>query len=266
MEMSKDLQRLIAETVAKSIELSMKVHSEALEGLEKKISENLDAFSTRLNNIEGKISVLEKSQDVFKNSVNSIDGYVNNIWKENAQLKKEHETLVKQAKENMKKVEVAQNRLDDLEQYGRKAMIEINGFPRKAEEDPLGLILSLADKLKVDLKQEDVEACHRLSRNENAGIIVEFSSRVKRDEVLASRKSLRNVTLKDFGFDSNGKVYINESLTSKRKALIRELKLVKNSYNFKFIWSRKGIIFIRRDENSRPIRINSLSDLNKLNE
>ena len=65
MEMSKDLQRLIAETVAKSIESSMKVHSEALEGLEKKISGNLDIFLHEGDSEDVKTSYAKPKVDPF---------------------------------------------------------------------------------------------------------------------------------------------------------------------------------------------------------
>ncbi len=114
--------------------------------------------------------------------------------------------------------------------------------------------------------EDEIKACHRISANEKAGIIVEFLSRKKRDELLYARKKLVNVSVKNFGFESEGKIFINESLTGKRKALIRELKSKKDEYDFKYVWSKKGLVFIRKNENSSAIRINSLNDLNKLNE
>ena len=121
-------------------------------------------------------------------------------------------------------------------------------------------------KMKIDLKREDIEACYRLSGKENAGIIVELGLRVKHDEILASNKHLKDISTKEFGFDSDGLIFTKDGLTPKRKTLIWELKSIKKRYGFTFIWSRKGIIFIRRHENSHPICINSLSDLHKLNE
>ena len=124
----------------------------------------------------------------------------------------------------------------------------------------------------VSLSENELEACHRISRNEKAGIIVEFKSRIKRDEFLTSKKMLSDISIKDFGFQDGkgekgkGKIFINESLTAKRKLLIRDLKSKKEELNFKYVWSQKGTIFIRRDENSCVIRINYLNDLNKLDE
>ena len=251
MEQSKDLQRMIKETVSIAIATSMKIHTESME---KKLSENLEAFTARLDTISAKIESIEKAQLFSKNKINTVEGYVNEIWKENAAIKKEHEELLKKIKESQRKVEIAQMKTDELEQYGRKAMLEINGFPRSAQEDPWK-ILDLAKKLDVALAEDNIEACHRISTNDKAGFIVELSSRKKRDELLNARKKLASISIADFGFKGEGKIFINESLTAKRKALIRELKSKKEEYHFKYVWSKKGTIFIRRDENSRAIRI-----------
>ena len=56
-------------------------------------------------------------------------------------------------------------------------MLEINGFPREAKEDPIQLTLALAQQIEVPLCEDDVEACHRLLANEKAGMIGDFTSR-----------------------------------------------------------------------------------------
>ena len=263
MEQNKDLKVIIQEAVAKAIANQMKIHSEAVE---KKLDEKLEIFTTRLEKINEKIEKIEKDQVVVHNKLNNIDGYINNLWKENKEMKRENEELLKKVKEGNRKVEVTQDKLDDLEQYGRKTMLEINGFPRMENEDPWKIVLALAEKLEVALTEDNIEACHRISGNEKAGLIVEFASRKKRDEMIYYRKKLANISIKDFGYEGDNRIYVNESLTPKRKSLIRELKAKKDEYNFKYVWSKKGIIFIRRDENSRALRINSLIDLNKLHE
>ncbi len=132
------------------------------------------------------------------------------------ELKKEHEELLKKVNELKKKVEVAQAKVDDPEQYGRKTMLEINGFQTFANENPWKITTNLAEKLDVLLTEEDIKACHRISMNEKARIIVKFASRKKRDELLNVRRKLLNVSIKDFGYENHGKIFINESLTSKR--------------------------------------------------
>ena len=185
MEQVKDLKKIIQEAVAVAIATEMKTHSEILE---KKIDDALQVFISRLMEIDGKIENIRENQHKSDKKINSLDAYINNLWKENNEIKKEHEILVKQAKDS-----------------------EINGFPRSADENALELMLGLAEKLQIPLRDAEIEACHRISNNDKAGIIVEFSSRKKRDEFLEAKRKLRDITIKDFGYktDTPGKLYIN---------------------------------------------------------
>ncbi len=45
-------------------------------------------------------------------------------------------------------------------------MLEINGFPRMENEDPWKIVLALAEKLKVALTEDNIEACIRISGKE----------------------------------------------------------------------------------------------------
>eukprot|EP00794_Sanderia_malayensis_P013391 gene13391-biopygen10696 len=178
---------MIQDSISRAIASQMKLHSDAIE---KKLSNSLDIFTSRLDKISERIDKMDKTQGIFHSKLNSHDGYIDNIRKENAEIKKAHEELLKKVNEGKKKVKVAQAKVDDLEQYGRKAMLEINGFPRLAVEDPCKITLDLAKKLDVLLTKENIEACHRILMNEKAGIIVEFASRKKRDELLNVRRKL----------------------------------------------------------------------------
>ncbi len=70
---------------------------------------------------------------------------------------------------------MAPQRIDDLKQYGRKIIVELNGFLRIVNENPFDLMLELAKPNDVPLCPDEIEACHRLSMNERAEIIFEFA-------------------------------------------------------------------------------------------
>ncbi len=53
---------------------------------------------------------------MVNNKLNNIDGYIDNLWKENKEMKRENEELLKKVKEGNRKVEVTQDKLDALEQ------------------------------------------------------------------------------------------------------------------------------------------------------
>ncbi len=99
---------------------------------------------------------------------------------------------------------------------------------------------------------------------------MELASRKTRDRLLAVKKELSDYKLKDFGFNDSEfeskRVFLNESLTRKRKELLRKVKDRKADFGFKYVWTSKGNIFVRMTEKSPAKRINQLDDLNKLNE
>ena len=64
----------------------------------------------------------------------------------------------------------------------------------------------IANKLKVDLNENDIDVSHRLSNANNAGIIVKFTSRNKCEEILEkAKKSKLKCGMLDLGTE-----YIDE--------------------------------------------------------
>ena len=159
MESNVNLEKSIQEAVAKAIASQMKLHGTALE---KRISDSLQIFTNQITEVNQKMEKMRMDQEKIEKKINSFDGKINNLWKEHSKIEKEHEALLKEVKESQRRNEVAQQRIDDLEQYGRKTMVELNGFPRLANENPLNLTLELAKSINVPLCPDEIEACHRL--------------------------------------------------------------------------------------------------------
>eukprot|EP00794_Sanderia_malayensis_P001034 gene1034-360_t len=161
--------------------------------------------------------------------------------------------------------------IDDLEPYGRRDMVEIGGIPRQNE---INIVVKIADKLKVSVVSSDIEACHRISPKENASIIVELKSRKLKDALLSkeAKRIGKKLRISDLGFqmaardgsEDAGKVFINESLTSRIKNLLRLTKIKKRELDFKFVWTRNGCIYIRKNESAQVQKINFPGDLEKL--
>ena len=158
-------------------------------------------------------------------------------------------------------------------------MVETSGIPRQTRENCEELVLKLASKINIDLKEEEIEACHRTSSKPDAPIIVKLGSRKKSALMLSkqAKSNAKKCSIADLGFkmpphshstpkDVSGKVFINESLTSRNKNLLRLTKLKKRELNFKFVWTRNGTVFVRKDENSPIKRIAFLEDLEKIDD
>ena len=143
-------------------------------------------------------------------------------------------------KQNQKDVQSLRRQINDLEQYGRREMLEINEVPYRKQEETDQIVINIAQALKVELTKEDIQVFHRLSPDANSGVIVKFTSRRKKEEMFNQRKHPMKITMESLGFTDaqipDKHIVINESLTATNRYILKyaDYKLKKNS-NFKFI-------------------------------
>ena len=100
----------------------------------------------------------------------------------------------------------------DSSQYLRREMIEINPVPEDIQDMQLEESICQALSLTgTPVSAGDLEACHRMRRRDR--VIVKFSSRKKRNDVIFKKKSLNGESdeLKNLGFTS-AKLFISDSM------------------------------------------------------
>ena len=155
-----------------------------------------------------------------------------------------------------------EEKYDDIEQYSRKFNLEIHGIPERKEEDVTQIILDLAEAIDADVREEDIDICHRLYKAEGKArpIIVKFTNDSKY-EMYSKRLRLRKVDNREkFGVE---RIFINENLTSRRALLYSKVrKKVKDNPVWN-TWTIDGKIFLRKSPTGRPIRIKAEDDINK---
>ncbi|KAG8252387.1 hypothetical protein J6590_058551 [Homalodisca vitripennis] len=96
-------------------------------------------------------------------------------------------------------------------------------------------------------------------------IVVKFVSRLDRDEFLRKRKVRRQLKDTDLGFSSENSVYINESLTSSTRDLLKLIKIEAKEKNFTQVWTSICSIFVRKEkEKGEFIKILSVNDQDKM--
>jgi hypothetical protein len=92
--------------------------------------------------------------------------------------------------------------------------------------------MKVGNLANVSIKPEDISVSHRLGIPSNVPtgqparppiIIVKFVRRNVKEELLSSRKNLRNKLTTDLGISrfAGNKIYINESLTQRNKLLFK---------------------------------------------
>ena len=181
----------------------------------------------------------------------------------NALLTTRIEALEAREKIADKIIHELEEKYDDIEQYLRKFNLEIHGIPERKEEEVTQIILDLAEAIDADVREEDIDICHRLYKAEGKArpIIVKFTNYDSKYEMYSKRLRLRKVDNREkFGVE---RIFINENLTSRRALLYSKVrKKVKDNPVWN-TWTIDGKIFLRKSPTGRPIRIKAEDDINK---
>ena len=214
---------------------------------------------------------LKKDIDSLKTSIQFNDEQVAKIQKENEQLIKTNNDLQAEVYDLGKRVETLEFDHDSLEQYTRKFNVEVHGIPECEGENLSDIIIKVGQKASVDIAHQDIDIVHRLYRKPPTikPIIVRFTSYRKKREFYQARFNLKDINISEIiesaqYDDDKARIYINENLTQRRQELLakaRKLKRLKKLYRS---WTVDGKIFVRKSEDSRPVRIDGIWDLEEL--
>lgn len=120
------------------------------------------------------------------------------------------------------------------------------------------------------MKQGDFVAAFRLksrgdAKNKNSQpIIVRINDDWVKNELLSSYFRKKNLNLTDLGFKVTARIYINERLTSTNREIFNRAAEAKKSNLVYRFFTRRGLVFIQRNENSQPSSVVHISDLDYL--
>lgn len=124
----------------------------------------------------------------------------------------------------------------------------------------------------VQVSLMDIDIAHRVAtRNPNSRrpkpIICKFVRRLAREQVMAKRRDVRRIDPASIGLRQDSSLMdagIFDHLTPRLQQLLVDAKKFKIENDYKFCWTKNSVIYLRRYEDSQPIRIKQRSDLERL--
>ena len=161
--------------------------------------------------------------------------------------------------------------IDNLGQYQRRETLEFHSIPdqgtRYRREDTNEIVMHFCDYyLGMQVKRSDISVSHRqpieADRKKYGDryippIYCRFVNRKLAHEILRRRHMLKNVRSK-----RGDRFFVKETLTLQRRLIRDRAKTSLTTY--KFQWVKNGVIFVKKNENARPIRVISEGTLDKL--
>ena len=164
---------------------------------------------------------------------------------------------------------------NNLENNSRKLNVEITGIPVLPDENCKSIVFKIGKLMGVDdIKYKSIDVSHRLmsdSAEKIPPINARFISRTERDAYYSKRSGLKLADITNIGFKktnvtakSNNKIYINESLSIDTKIMFKDCRAVCARLGYRHCFTSGGVIYIKRDQTSQRIRINTTDDFNKI--
>lgn len=165
--------------------------------------------------------------------------------------------------------------LNDRDQEMLSNDIEIAGIPEEMAERSVHLVLSVAQKLGVALQEHDLVSAERVGavRRAEPGaaeprprpIVVRLARRVHRDKLLAAARVRRGVDTSNLALNSSPRPFhVNERLTRYNRQLFYKARQELPQKNYKFIWTRDGKIFCRKEHGAPRLRLRTEEDLSRV--
>lgn len=221
------------------------------------------------------ISLLETVTEI-KNQSLGIRATVQHISDQYDDLKQSYDRLQTDYTKKLACIQSLEERIDQLERTNRSTCIELRNIPStkpETKDELCNIVMNLSNTISSPLNKTDIRDIYRYKTKTalEKPIVVEFTSVLTKESMLKSVKKFNNqnkecklstTTLQIEG--PNKPVFISENLTYKSRRLYSVARSYAKENKYNFCWTSNGRIYIRQQEGSPAIRIDTESDLQKM--
>lgn len=204
------------------------------------------------------ISLLRKDVQDLKNELSFLNSSITTKFKVFQKQLEDRDIEIVNLKTTISGL---QSSLNQQEQLSLRNDLEIQGVPEEKTENLTHILLTLSQKLNVDLQETDINNLTRAGPKPNSSstrraprpIVAQFVRKAKKDELISATRTRRNLTTESILPNvPSTKIYLNERLTKANRLLFREARTTATHYGFRYCWIRNGSIFVRKMDNNGP--------------
>ncbi|XP_068717218.1 uncharacterized protein [Montipora capricornis] len=162
-----------------------------------------------------------------------------------------------------------------MEEYSYQYNINIVGLPelntQETAMDTSKLCAKLFTEMGTSITLQDIDMAHRVplrsAGNRPKPIICKFTRRIATETVMAVRQDACKSNPINLGLPDRvplSSVSLFDHLTPKLQIVFSEAKKFKTNNHFEFCWARNSCVNLRKDRESRALKIMDVGDLHKL--
>lgn len=218
---------------------------------------------------------IRKTMKDIKDQNSGIQEAISFMSAKYEEVKDQLDILQKEKKEDKELIRQLEFKVESLERNSKVCTIDIRNLPCKATESTgclTDLVVKTGNALKVPIQTSDIKNVFRTNTRAatatNKPITVEFTTVLTKERLIKAFKDSskkQRLTTKTMNLDGpDTPVYIAESLTVNTKRLFYLARDFAKTYGYTFCWTNNNKVYLRKKEGASCTRIDSESDLKKL--
>ena len=138
--------------------------------------------------------------------------------------------------------------------------------------DTSNLCVKLFSEMGANVSLQDIDVAYRVpqrktQRDTPKPIVCKFVRRLAKEAGMARRNEARRVNLTNLGFPfevSLSSARLFDHLTPKMQRVYSEAKNFKASHGYQYCWAKNSCVHLRKDGDSRAVKIMEIEDLQEL--
>ncbi|XP_030025919.1 uncharacterized protein LOC115444322 [Manduca sexta] len=168
-------------------------------------------------------------------------------------------------------------RVNQIDQLSRSANLEIQCVPESRSENVFKIVEQLGRTVKCNISENDIQYCSRIAKKTSQSsrprsILLKLNSTRLRDALLAAviKYNRSNPTEKlqtrDLGIGGSKSlpVFVSEHLSPEMKSLHAAARQRGRELQYKYVWTRAGRIYMRKEDTSPYIYVKDQETLDRL--
>lgn len=195
---------------------------------------------------------IKNLSDNVKNNFEKCNKDINSLKLENIKLKREIISL---------KLEV-----NDSLQMSKYNALKISNMPATEDENLMSIFRQICQTIDFPFNQDRILSCYRVKNKAAHGpIFVKFISEIDKETFIRKKKEKHILlTTQIFSLTPVVPIFINEVMSPYNYNIYKQLKINQTKYNIKYVWFKKGKLFVRISDDAPQKIIRSQEDASKL--
>lgn len=224
----------------------------------------MEALNNKIDKISEKIDKLSDSVKFLSDKYDEIKNNIKRVMDNQEILNKSLTKVQKESKIQKLCIVELKERIEFLERGSLESTMNLYPVLVTKEENLREMMSKIGRKIGMDIKDQDIVNIYRkpVKKSGKPGdIIIKYCNQQMKEKVLAGIRKCK-LMHRDIGIDCNlGRIYGNEELTTEGKNIYFAALKNKKEKRWKFLWTRGGRIYLKKEEGGNVIRLDTMEVL-----